>query len=125
MVNELKDAYLKPNSEDSYLCKVSYDNTILEHKKSEGLFLQPTNVFEPHHPLHVYEICRMFGSESNFNLGVMVARTQVNELLSLNKFYYQPLEDKQIKFFSSVDWISLILELKDVLPNQSLESKFV
>ena len=102
--------------------KVSYDNNILGHKKSERLFLQSTNVFKPHHPLHVYEICWIFGSESNFNLGIMTAITQINEFLSLNEFYYQPLEDKQIKFFSSADWIPLISELKGVFFNQILEA---
>ena len=81
--------------------KISFDNTILEHKKLEGLFLQPMNVVEPNHPLHVYEIAKMFGSESNFNLKLMSSRSSINDLFLFEGFHSQLLNDSKITFFVS------------------------
>jgi hypothetical protein len=72
------------------------------------------NIVEPNHSLHVYEIARMFGSESNFNLKLMSSRSSINDLFLFEDFYSQLLNDSKITFFVSGDWISLVSELKGV-----------
>ena len=98
--------------------KNSWDNTELFGHKSEGVFIQPMNVYSCQFPLHVREIVRCHTSKNFISLSILFKRYELSGLVWLIEEKGVIINEKGSKFICLWWLASLSLfELGVLKPN--------